>query len=89
MVGNKERFELLFKVEKLILITLHSSAGIEGVLSLVNKNKSAGSDRNRLDIEGLLCSILAVKMKRHEFQEKCYCFNPLQPGVAYLYLKVF
>ena len=76
LAGNNQRFELLFKVAKLILITPHSNAGIERVFSLGNKNKSAGSDRNKLDIEGSLSSILAVKMERPESQEKCYCFLP-------------
>ena len=66
---------MLFKVAKLILITSHSNAGIDRVFSLVNKNKSAGSDRNKLDIELSLSSILAVKMERPESQEKCYCFK--------------
>ena len=76
LAGNNQGFELLFKVAKLILITLHSDVGIERVFSLVNKNKSAGSDRNNLDNEGSLSSILAVKMQQPEFQEKCYCFKP-------------
>ena len=76
LVGNKQRIELLFKVIKLILITPHSNAGIERVFSLVDKNKSAGSDRNRLDIEGSLSSILAATMERPESQEICYCFKP-------------
>ena len=76
LAGNNLRFELLFKVAKLILITPHSNGGIERVFSLVNNSKSAGSDRNRLDIEGSLSSILAVKMERPESQEKCYCFKP-------------
>ena len=75
LAGNNQRFELLFKVAKLILITPHSNAGIERVFNLVN-NKFAGSDRNQLDIEGSLSSILAVKMERPESQEKCYCFKP-------------
>ena len=58
------------------MITPHSNAGIERVFSLVNKSKSAGSDRNRLDIEGSLSSIPAVKMERPESQEKYYCFKP-------------
>ena len=76
LAGNNQRFELLFKVAKLILITQHSDAGIERVFSLANKNKSASSDRNKVDNEGSLSSILAVKMQRPEFQEKCYCFKP-------------
>ena len=76
LAGKNQRFELLFMVAKPILITPHSNAGIERVFSFVNKNKSASSDRNRLDIEGSLSSILAVKAERPESQEKCYCFKP-------------
>ena len=39
----------------------HSDAGIEHMYALANKNKADGTDRNRLDIEGFLSSILAVK----------------------------
>ena len=46
------------------------------VFSLVNKNNSAGSDWNKLGIEGSLSCILAVKMQRPESQEKCYYFKP-------------
>ena len=75
LAGNDQRFKLLFKIAKVILITPHSNAGTERVFSLVNKNKSAGSNRNRLDIEGSLSSILANTMERPESQEKCYCFK--------------
>ena len=76
LAGNNQRFELLFEVAKLILKTPHSNVGIERVFSLVNKNKSADMDRNKLDIEGSLSSILAVKMELPESQENCYCFKP-------------
>ena len=76
LAGKNQRFELLFKVAKVILITLHSNAGIERIFSLVSKNKSAGSDSNRLNIEGSLPSILAVQMERPESEEKRYCFKP-------------
>ena len=36
-VGNNNRFQLLFHVAKLVLITPQSNAGIEKVFSLVNK----------------------------------------------------
>ena len=35
LAGNNQRFELLFKVAKLILITPHSNAGIERVFNLL------------------------------------------------------
>ena len=76
LAGNNQRFELLFKVAKLILKTPQSNVGIERAFSLVNKNKSADRDRNKLDIEGSLSSILAVKMELPESQENCYCFKP-------------
>ena len=34
--------------------------------SLMNKNNSVGSERNRLDIDGSLSNILAVKLDRPE-----------------------
>ena len=72
LAGNNQRFELLFKVPKLISITVHSNACIERIFSLVNKNKSAGNDRKKLDIEESLSPIL----EKNESQEKCYCFKP-------------
>ena len=54
----------------------HSNAGIERVYSLVNKNKRLGSERNRLDINGSLASIIAVKLDRPESQTKCYDYAP-------------
>ena len=59
--GNNYRFRTLFEVALLVLITPHSNAGIERVYSLVNKNRPEGSERNRLDIDASLSSILAVK----------------------------
>ncbi|KAG1665347.1 AP-4 complex subunit mu-1 [Nymphon striatum] len=53
----------LFKVAKLVLLIPHLNAGIERVYSLVNKNTS---ERNRMDIDGTLSSILAVKIDRPE-----------------------
>ena len=70
------RFRLLFEVARLVLLLPNSNAGIERVYSLVNKNKREGSDRNRLDIEGSLSSILSVKLERPESVTKCYEFVP-------------
>ena len=67
-VGNNLRIHNLFEVAKIVLITSHSNACIERVYPLVNKNKSEGSERNRLDIDGSLSSTLAVKLDR----PKCY-----------------
>ena len=67
------RCHLLFKVARLILIT-HSNA--ERFYSLVNKNKPENSQRNRLDIEGSLSSILVVKLDRPECFTKCHDFKP-------------
>ena len=75
-VGNHYRFRLLFEVAKIVLLTPHSNASIERVYSLVNKNKRAGSERNRLDIDGSLSSILAVKLDKPESDFKCYEFKP-------------
>ena len=71
-VENNFRFHNLFEVAKIVLITPHFNACIERVYSLVNKNKSEGSERNCLDIDGSLSSILAVKLDRHESSFKCY-----------------
>ena len=70
-VGNNFRFHNLIEVAKIVLITPHSNAGIERVYSLMNKNKSEGSEKNRLDIDGSLSSILAVKLDRPESSFKC------------------
>ena len=75
-VGNNYRFHNLFEVAKIVLITPHSNAVIERVYSLVNKNKPEGSERNRLDIEGSVSSILAVKLNRPESSFKCYTYIP-------------
>ena len=64
LVGNKQRSELMFRIAKLILVTPNSNTGIERLFSLIKKNKSASSDRNRLDIEGSLSSTCAVKTER-------------------------
>ena len=60
--ASNQCFKLLFRVARLMLIIPHSNAGIERIFSLVNKNKSEGSDSKRLDIEGSLSSILSVKL---------------------------
>ena len=75
-VRNNFRFHNLFEVAKIVLITPHSKAGIERVYALVNKNKSEGSERNRLDIDGSLASILAVKLDRPESSFKFYNYIP-------------
>lgn len=75
-VASNLRFKLLFEVARLALVLPNSNAGIERVFSLVNKNKREGSDRNRLDIEGSLSSILSVKLERPESVTKCYEFVP-------------
>ena len=75
-VGNNDRFRLLFNVAQLVMVSPHSNAGIERVYALFNKNKSEGSDRNNLHIEGTLSSILAVKLGQPETFSKCYEFTP-------------
>ena len=67
---------MLFNVARLVMVAPHSNAGLERVYALVNKNKKEGSDRNRLDIEGTLSSILAVKLDQPEAFSKCYEFTP-------------
>ena len=61
---------------KLILITPHSNGRIERVYFLVNKNKRQGKERNRLDIEGSLSSILAVKLEIPESKFAYYNYRP-------------
>ena len=78
LIGSDYRFCNLFSVTCLVLVTPHSNAGTEHVRSLVNKNKKEGSDRNKLDIEGSLSAILAVKMDQPESFSKCYDFKPSQ-----------
>ena len=75
-VGNNSRFHFLVQAAQLILTTPHSNAGIEWVYSLVYKNKRQGTERNRLDIEGSLSSILAVKLDRPESTFACYNYRP-------------
>ena len=75
LVGNNSRFHLLFQVAKLILVTPHSNSGIERFYSLLNKNKEQGTERNRLDIEGSLSSILAAKLDRPESKFACYNYQ--------------
>ena len=72
--GNTQRFGILFGVAHIVLITSHSNAGIERVYSLVNKSKLSKTERNRLDIDGILASTLAVKLDRPESVTKCYDF---------------
>ena len=54
----------------------HSHAGIERVLSMVNKNKNESFYRNRLDQDKTVSCILAVKVDRPEAISKCYEFIP-------------
>ena len=75
-VGNNYRFRLLFNVAWLVMVAPHSYAGIKRVYDLANKNKSEDSDKNRLDIEGTLLSILVVKLDQLEPFSKCYEFTP-------------
>ena len=67
---------LLFRVANIVLIAPHSNAGIERVFSLVNKNKPVGTERNRIDIDGSLASILAVKFDRPESKTHRYDYVP-------------
>ena len=71
-VGNNYGFHNLCEVGKIVLITPYSNTGIERVYSLVNKNKSEGSERNRLDIDGSLSSIVAAKLGRPKSSFKYY-----------------
>ena len=65
LVAISKWFPLLFKVARLAM-TCNSNADIEMVFSLLNKNKSQQRNRNHIDIEDSLSSILSVKMARPE-----------------------
>ena len=52
VVGNNDFFFLLFKCTIIVLLTPYANASIERVVSLVNSDKSEGSNRNWLDMEG-------------------------------------
>ena len=77
-VGYNYHFKFLFEVARIVLTIPHSNAGIELLFSLVNKNKNESSDRNRLDIEGSLSSILTVKIERPESKENVNCTSPIK-----------
>ena len=75
-VASNYRLRFLFNVAHLVLVTLHSNAGIERVYALLNKNNVEGTDRNRLDIKESFSSILVVKFALPEAFFKCYDFKP-------------
>ena len=50
------------EVAQIVLLIPHSNAAIERLFSLVNKNKNELSNRNRLDQDKALSSILAVSL---------------------------
>ena len=75
-VASNYRLRFLFNVAHLVLVTLHSNAGIERVYALLNKNNVEGTDRNRLDIKESFSSILVVKLALPEAFFKCYDFKP-------------
>ena len=60
-IGNNKKFNILFEVAQIVLMILHFIDAIEHLFSLVNKNKNESSDRNHLDQEKTLSSILEVK----------------------------
>ena len=75
-VGCSYRFRQRFKAAEIILVKSYSNAGIERVYSIFNKNKSENSDRNWLDVNRSLSSIIAVKRGRPDSDHKCYDFHP-------------
>ena len=58
-----------------MLLTPYSNACIEGVFSLADKNKSEGSNHNRLDIKGSLSLILTVKLDCPESVLSCVDYD--------------
>ena len=77
-IDNEYRFRTLFKVKSNILITPHSNACIERILLRVKKNKREGSEKNRLDIDGTLSSVLAVKLHKPESEGTCYKYRQMK-----------
>ena len=76
-IGNNKRLNILFEVAWIVLLIPDSNAAIERLFSLVNKNKNESSDRNRLDQDKALSSILAVKPDhRNTSLALCYEFQP-------------
>ena len=75
VVGNNDLFPLLFKCALVVLPTPHSNATIDGVFYLFNKNKSEGSNRNRLDNEGTLLLLLLVKLDRPGSVSSCLDYH--------------
>ena len=55
----------------------NSNAAIERLFPLVDKNKNESSDRNRLNQDKTLSSILGVQLDRHDTSSAlCYEFQP-------------
>ena len=72
-VNGKEKFGLMAKVAKLVLILPHSNADEERVFSIVRKNKTAC--RANLSLATTLPSILQCKLNALSHM-KCYEYNP-------------
>ena len=75
-VGNNSRFKRLSKVARIVLLATYSNVGVKREYSFVNKNKHKDSERNQLEIDGSLSSILAVKLDTSERKQKCFMFQP-------------
>ena len=52
-------FDLLFKVEEVVMTIPHSNAGEERIFSLINKNKTPS--RSSMKLDGTLSSIIVIK----------------------------
>ena len=81
LIGKNFSLNLSFCVASIVLMISHSNAGIEGVLSMVNKNKNESSDENRLDHDKTLLCILAAKLHRLETMSRCYEFEPEKANI--------
>ena len=67
----------MFEVAQIVLLIPYSNTAIERLLSVVNQNKNESSDRNRLDQDKTLSSVLAVKLDRPDTSsDLCYEFQP-------------
>ena len=70
-IDGSHRFELLWKVAKLVLVIPHSNAGEERVF-----RQNETPTRSCLDPNGTLASIIQVKLANHQ---TCVAWDPPKP----------
>ena len=75
--GTLDKFsnlENLSKVAETVIVVPHSNAEEERLFSIVRKNKT--DSRSRLNVDGTLSNILAVKLAYSENSTPCYKWRP-------------